>query len=155
GIHDSLRPQAAGPRARGRGPVSRRREHRRAGDPDGRRGTVGTAVRRPARVVDDLGASRLRIDGRLWSGGEHWVTGSGGPIGTNTGGTMSQRLVAVVGIVAWMLCGAHARAQIADSKCVDHANNFGRKVSSAENKAVLACIKNQGKGTLMGTVEAC
>ena len=51
---------------------------------------------------------------------------------------MSHRLVAVVAIVAGALCGANAHAQITDSKCVDHANNFGRKVSSAENKTVLA-----------------
>jgi hypothetical protein len=70
---------------------------------------------------------------------------------------MTKRLVAIAAIIVWTLCGVQGRApaQIADSKCADHANNFGGKVSSAENKAVLGCIKAQGKGTLMGTVEAC
>ena len=51
-------------------------------------------------------------------------------------------------------CGI-ALGQIADPKCADKANNFAAKVSSTQNKENRSCVKNQGKGKLQTTVEAC
>jgi hypothetical protein len=70
---------------------------------------------------------------------------------------MNKRNVAVIVLAGAVLCAAvgGAGAQIADTKCADKANNFGRKVSAAQNKAVRSCIKNEGKGKLQTTVEAC
>jgi len=51
-------------------------------------------------------------------------------------------------------CGI-ALGQIADPKCADKANKFAAKVSATQNKENRSCVKNQGKGKLQTTVEAC
>src|SRR5215468_5022506 len=70
---------------------------------------------------------------------------------------MAKRFIVSLTIAAGLLCAGlgSARAQIADAKCADKANNFARKVSAAQNNAVRGCIKAKGNGTLQGTVEAC
>src|SRR5215813_4301502 len=70
---------------------------------------------------------------------------------------MAKQFVVCLTIIGGLLCGGpcSAAAQIADAKCADKANNFARKVSAAQGKAVRGCIKDQGKGALQGTVEAC
>ena len=65
------------------------------------------------------------------------------------------RAVWMVLISILWLAGGVAQAQIGDPKCADKANNFGGKVSAAENKEVRGCIKAAGKGTLATTAEAC
>ncbi len=46
-------------------------------------------------------------------------------------------------------------AQVGSAKCVDKFNNAARKVSDTQAKKVRKCVKDEGKGKLIGTVEAC
>jgi len=67
---------------------------------------------------------------------------------------IAERSVAMA--TAMLLTGTFAaHAQIGDSKCVDRENNFGRKVSSAQNRETRTCVRDEGKATLGSTVEAC
>ncbi len=63
--------------------------------------------------------------------------------------------LAVCALVTTIVTAAPGAAQIGDSKCVDKVNNFGRKVSEAQTKKIRACIKDEGKGDLVGLVETC
>lgn len=71
----------------------------------------------------------------------------------NSARRVSQVIALVCGAI--LLGAVSASAQISDAKCADRANNFGRKVSSKQNKANRKCIKDEGKGKLATTVETC
>src|SRR5688572_15705606 len=65
-------------------------------------------------------------------------------------------MFAAAGLVAFSVLGAWAQLQSGDQQlCINKLNKGAALLAKTQGAENVACVKNAGKGTLVGTAQAC